>query len=583
MSTLSNQPLRDDPTAVELASYVTSARDAYKNYRNTAMKSAAYCYLVWWHARSDHARPAQRQWLDQQIADRNMEIERHNTELDATKKRIAAYGDGGTVLDQRDLAYLSFTEGSWAAAVRMKVAAREGASEFTEIVKFVFGFDRASDASNISRYSSVLEFIKDRHVQLEDVTPDAIVQLLEDVGGFEAALEIARGNGEKDNTIKKDSNGADRDAKVAALKSAFSGPPLTTFAYAAKFAQDEFVFLLAKTQGGNLDVLGELSLTDNEAKQMMLRADTDILGNLDPFAEFAAQVANLSSLVHEGKDSAFTTDGTASGKKLKVARTFSLCSDASGGAEVHVSARHIDASAVIVARPKAGVEIGTLTPGQFLMLPTEAVNGGASSKQMMKALSSVGDRVSMTFQACAGDSQAPVVWKTSSRNGTALAPVAEYKWGIMAAEKHFPVNVYRFSPRFDVTLQKTEVLRIHDAYTSKWQKAGKDEKKTFLPLELSYDGVEFALDHEKHHRFGLAVGSTQTATVRLSLRPRDLSDLVEKLGAQKAKSFTFKADPDGLLAVMWSDQYGEYEVYIPTVDSTGGLKDRCLGHLVPSL
>ncbi len=585
MSNLSNYVVFN-PDAEALAGFVKAAMDAYKNYRKTAMKSAAFCYMVWWHSGSERAHDQQRAWLKQQIADRNAEIDRDNSELDARKNRVAAHKTGKAVLTGNELAdhkaYLDYSEAQWTAATRLKVAARDGASEFTEIVKFVFDFDRTSDASNISRYSTVLEYIKARHDQLDDVTPDAVVQLLEDAGGFEAALEIARGNVDEDKK-DPDRNSGDRDAKVAALKSAFSGTPLTTFAYAAKFAQDDFVFLLAKKQGSNLDVLGELSLTDNEAKQMVLRADTDIIGNLDPLAEFAAQVASLSSLVHEGKDSAFTIDGTASGKKLKVARTFALCDDMSGTVQVQVSARYTDASAVIIARPKTGIDIGTLTPGQFLMLPTDPVDGANNSRQMTKALASVGDRVSMTLEASAGDSAAPVVWKAMSRNGTSLAPVAEYKWGIMAAQKRYPVNVYRFTPQFSVTLQKADVLHIQDDYTSKWQKAGKDEKKTFLPLELSYDGVEFALDHEKHRRFGLTVDSTQTATVTLSLRPRDLSDLIEKLGAQKAQSFTFKADPDGLLAVMWSDQYGDYEVYVPTVDNTGSLKDRCLGHLVPSL
>lgn len=106
MSNLSNSPTHNDVTAHKLAGYVTSARDAYKNYRATAMKSAAYCYIVWWHAGSDQAQAEQRKWLEQQITDRNTEIDRHNAELDASRKELAKSNLAGREFEPVDHAGL---------------------------------------------------------------------------------------------------------------------------------------------------------------------------------------------------------------------------------------------------------------------------------------------------------------------------------------------------------------------------------------------------------------------------------------------------------------------------------------------
>ncbi len=528
-------------SAAQLAEYVRSAQDAYKNYKTTAMRSAANCYLVWLFTSSDQATDMARDWIKDQIADRNAEIERHNDNLPSLKERVNAYKASEiasvTAVELAEIEpYLAYTDTDWDKAVQTKIEAREGASPFTEVVKFVFGFDSASDASNISRYAKALEYVQARHGALTELTADGVVALLDKAGGLEGAINAVR-NGEDGHANFAGGGAGDpqRDAKVRALKVAISNSAtLTSFSYEPKFANDDYVFMIGRRRGADVAVYGELDLSENEANALVMKIDTDLISTLDPFAEFVARVAKLGSLVREGSASAYTVDGTQSGDKMKVARAYALCDATDGTTFMHVSARYTEASAVIVARPKSPVMLGTLKPKQFLMLPTEPATGFKTGKDMVKLVNSVADRIMFRFAATKEVSDAPVVWSALSNDPQNLSPAPEFVWGIMAKQKRYPVNVNRFNAQFTVVLNKSDVVDIHESYTSKWEKAPKNAKKVFLPLELSCDGVTLSLNHAKHLEKRIPVGSTLAANVALPMRPRDISDLIAILCEQNA-------------------------------------------------
>ena len=318
MTNLSNHPVHVSASAEQLAGYVRSANDAFKNYKKTAMTSAAYCYLVWWHTASEQADQLSREWLKQQVRDRNVEVEHHNDNLASLEKRVADHNSGKVVVGGKELTdlkpYLGYTETDWTAAAKMKVEAREGSSPFTEVVKFVFCFDSSKDASNVSRYCKTLEYVDEHHGRLTEVTVEAVVKLLEACGGFEAAVDYMRGNADNGKSRTVEIPG-EWDAKVDAFKNAIgNATPLGSIAYDPKFANDDRVFFIARKQETGVDILGELDLTKNEANGLQMKVDTDCITTLDPFVQFAAQITSLGSLVHEGKDSAFTEDGTAAGR-----------------------------------------------------------------------------------------------------------------------------------------------------------------------------------------------------------------------------------------------------------------------------
>lgn len=593
---IANEILETDIDAAKLNAFVSKAQSAYKLYKTAAMESAANCYLLWHYAASEAAEDFARAWFASQLDNYNAEVDRFNNALPDLEARVAAYlADDSKDISAEEFAkievYLGYSKEDWDKAAKLKAEAREGASPFTIVVKFVFEFDRAADASNVSRYAKVLEYIHEHRDQLDSMTEDAIIALLKKAGGFEAALDIARGNA-PENSISannKDANAAGSDAeadakrneKVSAIKKAIShAVPVADLNYVPKFARDGYVFLIGRKVDDQVAIYGELEASENEAKSLVLKVDTDVLGGLNPFAEFAAKVCEIGTMVRDGKKSIYTADGTSSGEHLKVARTYVLRDD-ERGTFVQVSARYTDTSAVIIARPKPEIDIGPIPSGQFLMLPTERREDDTvtkTGKDLTKQVSSIGDRIMFGMTAIGGTEDAPLIWQIVP-NGKSVEQCEKeprFCWTLASKEKHQPVCIESFNAKFTTELRKTAVQSIYEAYIGNWQKAKKDEDKTFLPITLSYNGLSLSFEHAKHKSYRLPLEAEEQPMVTLALRPRDIADLFKLLAEQNTDSFVMKADPNGLLMVRWSDKFGEYEIYLPTVNEKGGLKDRCL-------
>ena len=154
------------PTANDMLGFIDAAKDAYDNYKSNAMKSAAYAYLTWHWGASEHSEPDMRKWLDEQIDKANKGIEKFNSDVDNDKRRAKELAENkiNEELTDEEKARLTAlhkrTSVQWAQAKQVKIDARAGASKFTCVVKYVFGFVKPADASLVSRYAKVLEYIE---------------------------------------------------------------------------------------------------------------------------------------------------------------------------------------------------------------------------------------------------------------------------------------------------------------------------------------------------------------------------------------------------------------------------------------
>ena len=63
------------------------------------------------------------------------------------------------------------------------------------------------------------------------------------------------------------------------------------------------------------------------------------------------------------------------------------------------------------------------------------------------------------------------------------------------------------------------------------------------------------------------------------MRPRDIVDLFSKLIELDVDYCSMSADPTGLLAVSWDDEVGDYIIYLPAVETRGGLNKTCLNYI----
>ena len=367
MSNIAQTALPKPITVLEIGAYIASAVQEYVNYKSSAMKSAAYAYLVSYHAESACAEPAMRAWLDEEIAKRNTEVDGHNKAIEDLKRRAKQCADGTineplTADERAELVALNARKASeWAAQKKVKIEGRGGASSFTRIVKFVFRFEKPSDASHVSRYAKVLEYIEQHKNELGgDLSVDAIVGLLTAAGGFEAAIDKVR-NPEAAN----DDNV--RAATLTKIKEAVArADDGEEISLKAKYEQNGYVFLVGRPSANGVKVCGELSINDNEANDLLLKLDAAIIGSATPVVEFVARVVSIGDLVREGRES-HLIDAAGTGKKFKVSRAYSL-TEQGGKTQIVVSARYTDASVVIHAMPKIGVSIGAVEPDQAALL-----------------------------------------------------------------------------------------------------------------------------------------------------------------------------------------------------------------------
>jgi hypothetical protein len=236
---------------------------------------------------------------------------------------------------------------------------------------------------------------------------------------------------------------------------------------------------------------------------------------------------------------------------------------------------------VIIARPKSEINIGTIQSGQFLMLPTERRDDDTvtkTGKDLAKQVSRIGDRIMFGMVAITGTADTPLVWQIVPHGKTAAQCDKEprFCWTLASKEKHQPVCIDNFNAKFTTELRKTVVQAVYEEYVSNWKKAREDEDKTFLPITLAHNGLRLSFEHAKHKSYLVPLGGEEKPMVSVGLRPRDIADLFKLLAEQNTDSFVIQADPNGLLMVRWSDKFGEYEIYLPTVNDKGGLKDRCL-------
>ncbi|KUR72105.1 hypothetical protein AQZ52_02010 [Novosphingobium fuchskuhlense] len=571
MNTVANIALPKPVTVDELNAYVAAAELEYGNYKSSAMKSAANAYLVWHHGESVNAEPTMRTWLDGQIAARNTLIDAHNKAVDDAKRRAKECAEGkinDPLTEEATAVLLAMHKrkpSEWAAHKQVKIEGRDGSSNFTRIVKFVFGFKKPSDASHVSRYAKVLEYIEQHKNELGgDFSVDAIVALLNEVGGFEAAIDKVR-NPEAAN----DDNV--RAATLTKIKEAVDrAEGGEEIAFTPKYEQNGYVFLVGRPSANGVKLCGELAINDNEANDLMFKVDAAIIGSADPAVEFISRVVSIGDLVREGREgNAVDTAGT--GKRFKVARTFSL-TDLGSKTQVVVSARYTEASVVIHAAPKANVNIGKVEPDQAALLNSE------DAAYMAKHFSSAARCLLMTINASQGDSDIPVRWNVT----TALDGKDQNKaivWSSMYKEAHCPVDKRHFDPKCSMTLTQEQLRLVYNDCLRDWGKNKQDDQKANKQLTVKFDGVTLTVGHVVYGIKSYPLGDKLGSPVSLDIRPRDIVDLFAKLIELNVPFCTLHGDADGMLAISWDDEVGDYTVYQPVVDMRGGLSKTCVGYM----
>jgi hypothetical protein len=575
------------PQAINLNDLMKQARTNLHTAKDRAMHAAAQCYIIWAEAQTAKGKA----WFEKAVADENKLIADYNKGVADDRKEVTDYN-----ADKLDSSHAVKYEGSDAAALKekadaiarikalaqlitedrapkkkLKIEKTESGNEFTMVVKLVFAFDQATHASLVSRYSTVCAFIHDKCNAGTPKIVANIVAALEAAGGFEAAYRLqvkakktgkTVGTAAEIETMAKQAQ-ADNKAAVEAMK------PLSSFDMPVKTNVDGFMVLLARTNGTAVEVIGEAPVTEAQVKKLVTSFEAPAIVQ-HPVTEFVQRVLSLGDLVGG-------VVGKATEKKKE--RKLILRPMADGKTQLVMTLLGGDANVVVHAVPHEHVNIGTVSGMTAL-----------SHEHLDLLTQRIGDPLYRRFTALEADA-AP----TTSNGGSAKSPLgwnlvnaalADDK-GVAKCEKLYwpsvtftkspekPVDVEALTAKVRLTLSRDVLLDFWEAALSPAKSDNAANKKT-KSAALTYENGTLVLDVAAKHNAEHDVVSELDGAVDMKFRPDDLIALVKKLKDLMVDQFTFEFDDNGILGVFWSDAYGNYAVFQPTVLEGGQLNNKRL-------
>ena len=605
-------PNRQSITAVVLDGSVEDAKKAMHASKDSAMHAAAYAYVIWVHTFTKSAKHPLTEWRDAQIKAFNKAVVTHNMEQKDLRNRVQSYIDKSLppddlvnrVASNEDeqkliddekalLAVLSQrSDKDWSndRMVSINIKANTKATTFSAIVKIVFGFNRASQASLVSRYATVLSWIEKRFGEQPFMTVaehvKKIVAAMTKDGGFEVALSNER----NPHVAVDDHDGYDgEDTDVVAkainekVKAAIAGAPETASATSAAIhSQGDVVMMIGRYDQGQIKFVGEVALNDDELDATVERLKNPVLSPVSPSTEFLHTLFDFGELIETGRNTDKTVDDAPHSDFHKASKAATLRQVGSERTQVVVSGVYVDASIVVYGTPNdPTISLGA--PQHYLRMDDK------SRKALERMLR---DRAARRLADIAPD-YAPklandkpalsrIAWNlTNSALAAAQRPnaVRPYFWNDMANRSVTPLDLDNFKPQFEVAIT---IQDLRDAYTRffiKWQdKApGKDFKKL---VSLNFNNQSLTLKCPGEEDVSVGIIGRVTAISEMQFRPRDLQRLVEKLIRQPVDEFKLAGDKTGLLGVSWSDAYADYEVYVPICGNDGRLISRRVAQMV---
>lgn len=558
--------------------YVAQARQAYVSSKEAAARAAAYIYLTWAATLSPWARKADADEMARGISDYDQGIAGFNAALVALQENALKFRVSELLAEDLDTkpvlpAGYAAEYARLVAQVRAgkpfdagkhrKVRAtstREDASVFASLVKYVLGLDRPEDSSTAARYVSVVSFLHSRCATATPSDAGDLIRLIEEVGGFERAVQWTRGN--KAAVAKPASGKAEKAAAIvdqvrAALMEA---PSKGLVSMEPESARDGLVVLVGRCAADGVDVLGELPVADRDA--VISSFHDDQLFPVEPMVGFMGRVLALGRLVEEGRLTGRTVEGTKAGEKQKEQRTLSLVPLEDGRVQAVVSALYADASVVVRATPHgAEINLGSVPSAvsmereDFQALEEDVIDP-IERRLVSLSAPSQGGNLAWTLRNSA-------LVKSDGTGGT-----RELAWTSLRGRYLTPLTVDGFRPRFRATITKADITALLGKRYAAGGATGKAAAST-EPFDMEFVGDAFS--PRIMVEVGAPGGGGSAEPVGIRCREADAHGLLLALSAQAAGSFTFEGDPRGLLSVSWSDALGSYEVFIPARTTEGGL------------
>lgn len=581
-----------DATTETVTANIKSAKFAYAASNDSAALSAGNIYLVWLETLAPQAHADLATWMKNQIADVNKTIDEHNEAEKALKARVGNFRSSS--LDKSDplsieaktdderaaqaadresltkLTNLSKTD--WASRRKIRIEERENASKFAVIVRFTLGLYAPADASIVSRYAKVVQWIEGKFAGDAVGDVDEIVTAIKVAGGFDRVINAQRGNTDPDDEELSDS---DKKAIAEALaelsnSAVMNAPAKASFDMAADGFTESIVTLLGRYRNGKVEVVAGAPVAGRELGHALSELDPALIKPADDTTELIARVLSIGDLILVGESTNKRDADLKSGATLPSERVLTLMPCDLGGVQLVISARYADASIVVKATP---------TIADFDSLGAIAMLSAEDLDKLQQLLDTPTRRSLIEVAASAPD----LIWTATN---TALVKAKSkkatrtFEFVDISMVGHKPLNVTMFREAAKTTLTTSALEGINAKVFDATKPTAKEAVK---PIEFLFTAEKLTVSGNAKVVHEIPIAAANARVESLSVRAGDLFDLMKLLLALKPTVFDLSADPGGLLKISWKDRLANYEVFLPTVLSDGKLNPRRVEPMSPTV
>lgn len=575
-------------TIDECEDRLSLARDCLNRSKDGAAEAAGVSYML--HRACEGGEPAK--WLTAQIEARNIEIKKHNDDLSDLFKRAKDFMDGKLSKEDhlnkkpadeaekqvheaerselRRISGLSLKEKN--KMRRILVEAREGASKYTKLVKFIFQFDKDFHAGMVSRYSLALEWIGSKFDQSVDMEVDDIKKLILDNDGFEKIVLDQREINDNSEESQEQASIISKAIKAAARGKVETMGPIITVPIIPDRTKDGFGLLLFRMVEGEVSVIGDAGLTDYDIDRAVNYQGSKSPIECDPISDFVGKAVELGLVIKDGQE---VKGETESGKKIYVQRCLSIKPDDNGNAQLIVSLRNADAAPILRAIPKTA-QI-TAIGNQAFMLRTEDrknLENEIKNPERRSLISMLPVRDPVRKDGTPAESI--MAWKVSNR---ALADAGQdnaersFYWREIEKIDPKPLDIDNFQPIFDGHVDNTDLSLIVDNILEPWTKDKSKEKGKHI-VQITVDKDKLRITCGNYEPVVCSFKSEKPVKGSVRVRPRELHQVFTKLRNWSTDKFRLKGDDGGLFQIGWEDQIGAWDFSFPTLTRDGRLETR---------
>jgi hypothetical protein len=577
-------------TTVDLNVMMANARNELHMSKDRAMHAAAQCYMIWVETQST----AGKAWFDDKVKHANEVIDAFNKGVDKDRKEVADFKAGdlksthealyegndpeALKLKADALARINangkLIDENRAPKKKVKIEKTKNSNEFTMVVKLVFGFTEAKDASLASRYATVCGLLQEKFKDTTALDVATIVAFLDAAGGFEVSLrQQVKAKQAGKSGVNADDMKAMTDKAKAENKAAVENmQPLSRFAMSVKTKIDGYTVLLARTNGEIVEVVGEAPVTKDQIAKMATAFESPS-SNSHPATNFVQRVLFLGDLV--GGVVGLPSEG-------KKQRKLVLRSDMDGKTQIMVSLQGSSANVVVHAVPNETVKIGHVPGMVFLPHETLQLLLDRLNDELYRRFTAIEPDTAPTIKGGA-KATSKLAWhlvNSALVDVNGLSKRETLYWSRFGANSETPIDVEAMNVKTRLIVSRDALDCYWDEVLSKVAGYKAAEKKTKVAT-LKYERGTLLLDVPAKENAEQQVAADVDAAVKLDFRCSDLAQLVEKLKGLMVDQFVFEFDENGLMAVTWTDQLGTYSIFQPTVMDGGQLNPKRLAKASP--